>query len=52
MKSTRIKTRKAIWFEYIKHFFENKIWLNSEFENILTDKFQIIQPDFSGSYVN
>jgi len=36
----------------IKQFFENKIWLNNEFENLLTDKFQIIKPDFSGSYVN
>lgn len=36
----------------IKKFFENQMWLNPEFENVLSDKFQIIQPDFSGSYVN
>jgi len=31
-------------------FFENKTWLNPEFDNILTDNFKIIEPDFSGSY--
>jgi len=30
-------------------FFENKIWLKKEFENLLTDNFQIIKPLFSGS---
>jgi transposase len=32
-------------------FLENKIWLNLEFKNMLTDNFQIIKPDFSGSYL-
>ena len=32
-------------------FLENKIWLNLEFKNILIDNFQIIKPDFSGSYL-
>ncbi len=35
----------------VNNFFENKIWLNEEFENCLTDNFQIIKPDFSGSYL-
>lgn len=33
------------------NFFTNKVWLNQEFDNILTDNFHIIKPDFSGSYV-
>lgn len=35
----------------VLHFLENKIWLNDQFKNILTDNFQIIKPDFSGSYL-
>jgi transposase len=37
--------------EAILKFFENKIWMDVEFNNILTDNFQIIQPNFSASYV-
>jgi len=36
----------------VNDFFENKVWLNEEFENCLTDNFQIIKPDFSGSYLD
>ena len=32
-------------------FLDNQIWKQQEFENILTDNFQIINPDFSGSYL-
>ena len=32
-------------------FLDNEIWKQQEFENILTDNFQIIKPDFSGSYL-
>ena len=32
-------------------FLENEIWKQQEFENILTDNFQIINPDFSDSYL-
>ena len=32
-------------------FLDNKIWKQQEYENILTDNFQIIKPDFSGSYL-
>ena len=32
-------------------FFKKRTWLDEEFKNILTDNFQIIKPDFSGSYV-
>ncbi len=32
-------------------FLDNEIWINDEFENILTDNFQIIKPNFSGSYL-
>ena len=32
-------------------FFENKVWLDKDFENLLTDNFQIIKPNFSGSYL-
>jgi transposase len=32
-------------------FLENEIWKNKEFENILTDNFQIIKPNFSGTYL-
>ncbi len=35
----------------VNDFFENKIWLNKDFENYLTDNFQKIKPDFSGSYL-
>ena len=35
----------------VNNFFENKVWLEKEFENILTDNFQIIKPNFSGSYL-
>lgn len=35
----------------ITDFFKNKVWLNKEFENILTDNFQIIKPNFSGFYL-
>ena len=33
------------------NFFENEIWRDKEFENILTDNFQIIESNFSGSYL-
>jgi transposase len=33
------------------HFLENQTWKEEEFEKILSDNFQIIKPDFSGSYV-
>lgn len=32
-------------------FFENKVWLKDEHKNCLTDNFQIIKPNFSGSYL-
>lgn len=32
-------------------FLDNEIWLNDQFENMLTDNFQIIKPNFSGSYL-
>jgi putative transposase len=32
-------------------FLDNQIWKEKEFEKILLDNFQIIKPDFSGSYV-
>ncbi len=35
----------------VNDFFENKIWLNQEYKNYLNDNFQIINPDFSGSYL-
>lgn len=35
----------------ILDFFKNKIWMNKEFENLLTDNFQIIKPHFSDSYL-
>lgn len=33
------------------HFLDNNLWLDKEFENLLVDNFQIIEPDFSGSYL-
>lgn len=33
------------------HFLDNQIWKNEEFDKILSDKFQIIKPNFSGSYL-
>ncbi|MGB0880730.1 MAG: IS630 family transposase, partial [Polaribacter sp.] len=36
----------------IIEFLENQSWKEKEFENILTDKFQIIKPNFSHSYLN
>lgn len=35
----------------VNNFFKNEIWMDKEFENVLTDNFQIIKPDFSGSYL-
>lgn len=35
----------------VNDFFKSKIWMEKEFENILSDNFQIIKPDFSGSYL-
>ena len=35
----------------VLEFLENKIWLNDQFKNILTDNFQIIKPNFSNSYL-
>lgn len=32
-------------------FFEEKKWMEDQFKNILNDNFQIIKPDFSGSYL-
>ena len=32
-------------------FLDNQIWKEKVFEKILLDNFQIIKPDFSGSYV-
>ena len=33
-------------------FLNSNQWKQQGFENMLTDKFQIIKPDFSGSYLN
>lgn len=33
------------------HFLDNKLWLEDQFKNLLADNFQIIKPDFSGSYL-
>jgi transposase len=33
------------------NFLDNQIWKEEEFDKILSDKFQIIKPNFSGSYV-
>lgn len=35
----------------VLNFLENEIWKQQEFKNVLTDNFQIIKPDFSGSYM-
>jgi transposase len=35
----------------VLNFLDNNVWKQQEFENMLTDKFQIIKPDFSGSYL-
>ena len=35
----------------VLEFLQNRIWLNDKFKNMLTDNFQIINPDFSGSYL-
>lgn len=37
--------------EKVMKFLESQSWNEKEFEKTLTDKFQIIRPDFSGSYV-
>ena len=37
--------------EKVIAFLENETWKQQEFKNILTDNFQIIKPDFSGSYL-
>lgn len=35
----------------VNKFFEDEVWMSKKFENTLTDNFQIIKPDFSGSYL-
>jgi transposase len=35
----------------VNNFFKNKVWMDKEFENLLSDNFQIIKPDFSDSYL-
>jgi transposase len=35
----------------VNKFFEDQVWMGEKFENTLTDNFQIIKPDFSGSYL-
>lgn len=35
----------------VDKFFDDKVWTNNEFENILTDNFHIIEADFSVSYL-
>ncbi len=35
----------------VNDFFKNEVWKQKEFENLLIDNFQIIKPDFSGSYL-
>ena len=37
--------------EKVIDFLENESWKKKEFKNILTDNFQIIKPNFSGSYL-
>ena len=37
--------------ENILEFLENQLWKQNQFKNSLNDKFQIIKPDFSGSYL-
>ncbi len=37
--------------EKVIEFLDNGLWKEKEFEKILTDNFQIIKSDFSGSYV-
>ncbi|TXD52561.1 IS630 family transposase, partial [Polaribacter sp. IC063] len=37
--------------EKVIEFLESHSWKNEEFKNILTDNFQIIKPNFSGSYL-
>ena len=37
--------------EAVINFFTQKMWMDEEFSEILTDNFHIIEPDFSGSYV-
>ena len=34
----------------VNKFFEDKVWMSKKFEMTLKDNFQIIKPDFSGSY--
>lgn len=57
----RILKKKVVYHKFyqkfedfriaVVNFFENEIWRDEEFENILTDNFQIIEPNFSGSYL-
>lgn len=35
----------------VDKFFEDKEWIKEKYQNLLSDKFQIINPDFSGSYL-
>lgn len=35
----------------VNDFFKNQVWKQKEFQSLLIDNFQIIKPDFSGSYL-
>lgn len=35
----------------VEKFFDDEVWMQQKYRNQLTDRFQIIKPDFSGSYL-
>jgi len=35
----------------VRNFFLEKEWMDIKYQNLLSDKFQVIKPDFSGSYL-
>jgi len=35
----------------VMNFFEDQVWMRAKFKNVLTDNFQIIEPNFSVSYM-
>ena len=41
-----------VFREKVIDFLEKQSWRGAEFEKVLTDKFQIIKPDFSGSFMD
>jgi transposase len=55
LKQQVVYNKFYLKFQDFKHavdaFLNNQLWCSDEYKNVLTDNFQIINPNFSGSYL-